>query len=45
MKTGNANVKVENWNSLDQHPELIMWEGYVDEGNHIVRMEKFVEPT
>jgi len=44
-QAGKANVKVENWNSLDGHPELIVWEGYVDEEKHIVRLEKFVKPA
>jgi hypothetical protein len=44
-QTGNANVKVENWTSLDGHPELIVWEGYVDEGTNIARSEKFVKTT
>ena len=44
-KTGQANVKVENWTSLDGHSEFIQWEGYVDMEKHIAREEKFVKPT
>jgi hypothetical protein len=44
-QTRKANVKVENWTSLDIHPELILWEGYCDDETHIARSEKFVKPA
>jgi hypothetical protein len=44
-QTRKANVKVENWTSLDGHPELILWEGYCDDEAHTSRAEKFVEPA
>ncbi len=44
-QTGNGNIKVENWRSLDGHPELIRWEGHVDMEKHIARPEKFVVPA
>ncbi len=25
-----AGLKVKNWSSLDDHPDLILWEGYLD---------------
>jgi len=40
-KTGKAGIKVKDWNSLDGHPDLIVWEGYIDEETHTVRPEKF----
>lgn len=40
-----AGVKVEDWSSLDDHPELILWEGYFDEGTLETRPEKFVKPS
>jgi hypothetical protein len=36
---------VENWTSLDGHPELILWEGYFDNETYTARTEKFVEPA
>jgi len=38
-------VKVKDWTSLDEHPELILWEGYFDKETNIARPEKFVEPS
>jgi hypothetical protein len=41
-----AGVKVKDWTSLDDHPALILWEGYFDEKTNEVRNEKFVrEPN
>jgi len=37
-----AGVKVRDWNSLDEHLDLIIWEGYFDKETHTVRPEKFV---
>jgi hypothetical protein len=42
-QTSKASVKVENWTSLDGHPELILWEGYCDDEAHTSRAEKFVK--
>ena len=39
-----AGVKVKDWNSLDDHPDLILWEGYFDRATNTVRREKFVKP-
>ncbi len=35
-----ANVQVKNWTSLDNHPELILWEGDFNEKTHEARPEK-----
>jgi len=40
-----AGVQVKDWTSLDDHPDLILWEGYFDEKTNTVRREKFVTPT
>ena len=44
-RTREANVNVENWTSLDEHPELILWEGYIDKETNDARLEKFVKLT
>ncbi len=44
-QTVKSNINVENWTSLDGHPELIEWEGYADMEENIARPEKFVNPT
>jgi len=36
-----AGVKVKDWTTLDDHPDLILWEGYFDEKTNIVKCEKF----
>ena len=41
LRVGQANIKVKDWTSLDGHPDLILWEGYVDNETHTVRLEKF----
>jgi len=38
-----AGVNVKGWSSLDDHPDLILWEGYFDEQTNTVRDEKFVK--
>jgi len=40
-----AGVRVKDWTSLDEHPELILWEGYFDMETMQVRPEKFVKPS
>lgn len=40
-----AGVVVKDWTSLDEHPELVLWEGYVDKSTNDVREEKFVKPS
>ncbi len=40
-----AGVKVKDWNSLDGHPDLILWEGYFDKETNVARCEKFVKPA
>ena len=38
-----AGVKVKDWTSLDEHPDLILWEGYFDKETNTVCHEKFVK--
>ncbi|OIP27992.1 MAG: hypothetical protein AUK00_00735 [Dehalococcoidia bacterium CG2_30_46_9] len=40
-----AGVKVKDWTSLDDHPDLILWEGYFDKETNMARREKFVKPS
>lgn len=40
-----AGVTVKDWTSLDDHPDLILWEGYFDEATNTVRNEKYTKPT
>jgi hypothetical protein len=40
-----AGVKVKDWNSLDEHPNLILWEYYFDKNTNTVRPEKFAKPA
>jgi hypothetical protein len=40
-----AGVKVKDWTSLDDHPDLILWEGYFDKETDTARHEKFVKPS
>ena len=40
-----AGAKVKNWSSLDDHPALILWEGYFDTETNTVRSEKFAKPS
>ena len=39
-----AGVRVNDWSSLDDHPELILWEGYFDKETNTACREKFVKP-
>jgi hypothetical protein len=39
-----AGVKVKDWNSLDEHLDLILWEGYFDKETTTARPEKFAKP-
>ncbi len=36
-----AGVKVKDWNSLNDHGDLILWEGYFDNETNAVRRQKF----
>ncbi len=36
-----AGVRIKDWTTLDEHPDLILWEGYYDEKTNNVRREKF----
>ncbi len=45
LQASKSGVKVKDWTSLDEHPDLILWEGYFDKENHIARREKFVKPS
>jgi hypothetical protein len=38
-----AGVKVKDWTSLEEHPDLILWEGYFDKETHTARPEKFAK--
>ena len=40
-----AGVKVTDWTSLDEHPDLILWEGYCDRETNTARRGKFVKPS
>ena len=40
-----AGVKVKDWTSLDDHSDLILWEGYFDKETNMVRREKFAKPS
>jgi hypothetical protein len=40
-----AGVKVKDWTSLDDHPDLILWEGHFDKEKNTVSHEKFVKPS
>ena len=44
-QTAKAGVEVKDWTSLDEHPELILWEGYFDKETNTVRPEKFIKPS
>ena len=44
-RTEAAGVRVKDWTSLDEHPELILWEGYFDKGTREAHPEKFVKPS
>jgi len=43
-KAAQAGVKVKDWSSLDEHLDLIFWEGYFDKGTTTARPEKFAKP-
>jgi len=45
VQAAQAGVKVKNWNSLDDHSDLILWEGYFDAETNTARREKFVAPS
>jgi hypothetical protein len=40
-----AGLKVTDSTSLDEHPDLIIWEGYLDKETNEARREKFVKPS
>jgi len=40
-----AGVKVKDWTSLDEHSDLILWEGYFDKETNTVRREKYAKPS
>ena len=44
-QTSQVRVKVKDWASLDDHPDLILWEGYCDKETNTARREKFVKPS
>jgi hypothetical protein len=45
VQVAQTGVKVKDWTSLDDHPALILWEGYFDEKTNTVRDEKFVKDS
>ena len=44
-QTAKAGVGVKDWTSLDDHPDLVLWEGYCDKETNTARREKFVPPS
>ncbi len=40
-QTMKAGIKVKDWTSLDDHRDLIIWEGYYDDQTNTVRREDF----
>jgi len=44
-RVAQAGVKVKDWTSLEDHPDLILWEGYFDKKTNTVRREKFAKPS
>jgi hypothetical protein len=44
-RVAQAGVKVKDWSSLDEHPDLILWEGYFDKETNTMRREKFAKPS
>jgi hypothetical protein len=38
-------VKIKDWTSLDDHPDLVLWEGYFDKETLTARREKFAKPS
>lgn len=40
-----ADVKVRDWASLDEHLDLIIWEGYFDKEQNSVRTGTFAKPA
>ena len=44
-QAGKAGVKVRDWTSLDEHSDLILWEGYFDKKTNTVRREKYAKPS
>ena len=45
VQAAQTGVKVKDWNSLDDHSTLILWEGYIDNETNTVRREKFAKPN
>jgi hypothetical protein len=43
-KAAKTGVNVKDWHSLDEHLDLIIWEGYFDKKTNVVRPEKFTNP-
>ncbi|MBI2853552.1 MAG: hypothetical protein HYX87_01350 [Chloroflexi bacterium] len=43
-RAATSGVKIRDWTSLDEHPELILWEGYFDKEANVVRREKVGQP-
>jgi hypothetical protein len=43
VQTTQAGVKVKDWTSLDDYPDLILWEGYFGKETDTARPEKFVK--
>jgi hypothetical protein len=40
-----AGVRLKDWTSLDEHSDLILWEGHFDKETKTVRREKFIKPS
>ena len=39
-KVGNANVRIKNFHSLQEHPELILFEGWMDKKSKEFKIEE-----
>ena len=40
LEAENKGVKITGWETFDQHPELILFEGYLTKHNNIAFLEK-----
>jgi hypothetical protein len=43
-KATQAGVKVKDWSSLDEHLDLILWEGYFNKETRTAHAEKYAKP-
>jgi hypothetical protein len=45
IQAGSRGVSVRDYTTLDEHPELILFEGWYDKKSHIAHMQERSEPT